>query len=90
MLLASVTLAVIALATLRSAMAEARGEHVFDGVLLGLAVATVATGFGILPAVDGAPLPLATACVFAAGGGVLGMAFASRATCSARTRIATR
>ena len=79
MLLASVTLAVIALATLRSAMAEARGEQVFDGVLLGLAVATVATGFGILPAVDGPPLPLATACALAAGGGVLGMAFASRA-----------
>ena len=79
MLLASVTLAVIALATLRSALAEARGEQVFDGALLGLAVATVATGFGILPAVDGPPLPLATACLLAAGGGVLGMAFASRA-----------
>ena len=55
------TLAVVALVTLRSAMAEARGELVFDGALLGLAVATVAAGFGVLPALDGPPLPLATA-----------------------------
>jgi diguanylate cyclase (GGDEF)-like protein len=79
MLLASVTLAVVALVTLRSAMAEARGEQVFDGALLGLAVATVAAGFGILPAMDGPPLPLATACLLTAVGGVLGMAFASQA-----------
>jgi diguanylate cyclase (GGDEF)-like protein len=78
-LLASATLAVAALATLRSAVAEARGEQVFDGALLGLAIATVVVGFGILPALDGPPLPLGTAGLLAAGGGVLGMAFGCRA-----------
>jgi diguanylate cyclase (GGDEF)-like protein len=78
-LLASATLAFSALVTLRSALAEARGEHVFDGALLGLAIATVVAGFAILPALDGPPLTLATAGLLAAGGGVLGMAFGCRA-----------
>jgi diguanylate cyclase (GGDEF)-like protein len=78
-LLASATLAVAALATLRSAVAEARGEQVFDGALLGLAIATVVVGFGVLPALDGPPLPLGTAGLLAAGGGALGMAFGCRA-----------
>jgi diguanylate cyclase (GGDEF)-like protein len=78
-LLASATLAVAALATLRSAVAEARGEQVFDGALLGLAIATVVVGFGVCPALDGPPLPLGTAGLLAAGGGALGMAFGCRA-----------
>jgi diguanylate cyclase (GGDEF)-like protein len=78
-LLASVILAVAALATLRCAVAEARGEQLFDGALLGLATATAGAGFGVLPALDGPTAPLATAGLLVVGGGVLGTAFATRA-----------
>ena len=73
-LAACTALLLAALTLLRSVLPGARGELLFDGAVLGLGVATVWTGFVVVPALDGPVTDLEAAIVLAIGGGVLATA----------------
>jgi diguanylate cyclase (GGDEF)-like protein len=73
-LAASAALALASLMLLRSVVPGARRELIFDGSVLGLGVATVWTGFLVVPALDGPGVPLAGSILLSLGGGATAFA----------------